>query len=310
MKKNLIAILSLFATVSLFALIAVKVADKREQGASTTLEQLAEDSSRELIQVETEPSSQNEEDSSEEQTVLATLAPSTTDVPTQAPPAGGNSSGTQEPTPTTSEPSTLPPIILPREPVTIPKQNHDLGLIESVIRAAGFLYDKDQNIFYSDADPWQKNFGFTSVYDTFAKFGNMIYETERFKFSYGGRDWMFQVWKGRYGITSGAEMGIYYRELGSDVDFYHCADASKYVAMDFRLYKDNELYMFREPARHWWLTGFKLGDLINGNDFLMELTYYLDHAGMANALERAIANEGFVKGETYIRDGNNIRVFW
>ncbi|MDR1628678.1 MAG: DUF4474 domain-containing protein [Oscillospiraceae bacterium] len=223
--------------------------------------------------------------------------------------AGGNSSGTEDPE-TTTKPAWHYTITSPDAEITTPSNNKDLALFEQIVRGAGFLYDKEQNIFYSDVNPWQKRFGFSSVYDTFAKFGGMIYETRRFKFSYEGHDWLFQVWKGRYGITSGAEMGIYYKLPEQTEDFYSCADAGKYVAMEFQLYKDDKLYMFRGPERHWWLTGFRLGDIVYGNQFVMIFTYYLDSDEMADALDQAIANEGFVKNINYIRDGKNIQVFW
>ena len=87
-----------------------------------------------------------------------------------------------------------------------------LKTVGEVILAAGFRYDKNQQIFYSEEESWQRNFGFTPFYDAAAAFTGMYYDTMRLKFNYADKDWMIQIWKGRYGITTGGEMGIYYKE--------------------------------------------------------------------------------------------------
>lgn len=101
--------------------------------------------------------------------------------------------------------------------------------VGEVILAAGFRYDKEQGIFYSETDSWQRNFGFMSFYDAAAAFTGMYYDTMRLKFNYEGRDWMFQIWKGRYGITTGGEMGIYYKSPDSERNIYACADRKSVV---------------------------------------------------------------------------------
>ena len=67
--------------------------------------------------------------------------------------------------------------------------------VGQVILAAGFRYDKEQGIFYSESESWQRNFGFTPIYDAAAAFTGMYYDTMRIKFNHDNRDWMFQIWK-------------------------------------------------------------------------------------------------------------------
>jgi len=142
----------------------------------------------------------------------------------------------------------------------------------------------------------------------------MIYETERFKFTYNNKDWMIQIWKGRYGITSGAEVGVYCKELTTPAEMFRAVDREDFINIGFKLYKDGEPYMQRGPVRHWWVTGFKLGEIYYARDFLLEVTFYLEDRTKSDALESAIAAEGFVKNASvspaYVRDGTYIRVYW
>ena len=85
----------------------------------------------------------------------------------------------------------------------------DAGTAGKILTFAGFEYDPDQGIYSSHLNPLQRNFGFNPLYDTAAPFTGMIYYTRRFFFQYDDKDWMVQIWKGQYGITVGAEIGIY-----------------------------------------------------------------------------------------------------
>ncbi|MBQ8210634.1 MAG: DUF4474 domain-containing protein [Clostridia bacterium] len=182
--------------------------------------------------------------------------------------------------------------------------------VGEVVLAAGFRYDKEQGIFYSESESFQRNLGYTSLYDAGAAFFGMYYDTIRLKFNYDKYDWMIQVWKGRYGITTGAEVGIYYKKEGTDVDFYACADDDAKITMSFALYKGDELYMTRGPEPHWWLTGFKLFDMISPEELTLHATFFMDNVEMANALEEAILDLNFVEGVNYQRLGLTMTIVW
>lgn len=179
-----------------------------------------------------------------------------------------------------------------------------------IILAAGFRYDKNQGIFYSDTQSWQRNFGYTSAYDAMASVGGMYYDTIRLKFTYGEHDYMFQLWKGRYGITTGAEMGLYYKDKGASDKFYKCAPDSEMIVMSFALYRNDELYMTRGPERHWWLTGFKLFDVAPPDELTMHCTYFMENTEMADELEKSVIDYGFIKNVNYQRVQNRITVVW
>lgn len=182
--------------------------------------------------------------------------------------------------------------------------------VGEVVLAAGFRYDSTQGIFYSESESFQRNLGYTSLYDAGAAFFGMYYDTMRLKFNYDKYDWMIQIWKGRYGITTGAEIGLYYKKEKTDVDFYACADDDSRITMSFALYKGDELYMTRGPEPHWWLTGFKLFDMIAPEELTMHSTFFMENVEMADALEKAILDLNFIEGVNYQRLGLTMTIIW
>lgn len=182
--------------------------------------------------------------------------------------------------------------------------------VGEVILAAGFRYDRNQQIFYSEDQSWQRNFGFTPFYDAAAAFTGMYYDTMRLKFNYADKDWMIQIWKGRYGITTGGEMGVYYKAPEQEENFYNCVPDEEMITMSFALYKGDELYMTRGPEPHWWLTGFKLFDMIAPGDLTMHASFFMDDAGMADALEASLKDLGFIRDVNYQRLGLTMTIIW
>lgn len=180
-----------------------------------------------------------------------------------------------------------------------------------ILYAFGFLYDAEQNIFYSAEDPWQRNFGFSEFYDSMAAFGNMIYDTVRFKFSYGEHDWMLQLWKGRYGITSGAEMGVYTKPRGQINEFYNCAEDENHLGMEFELYRYDQLFFTRGPLKHWWLTGFRLGDVVYSDALTMKAIFHFDNKEIADAFESAAISQVASRNDLrFTRNGLDFTVYW
>lgn len=189
----------------------------------------------------------------------------------------------------------------------LPDEQRKIG---EIILAAGFRYDRQQQIFYSETQSWQRNFGFTPLYDAGAALVGMYYDTMRLKFTYGDYDWMFQLWKGRYGITTGGEIGIYYKPAGTDTSMYACVPDDKTVTMSFALYRGNDLYMTRGPEPHWWLTGFKLFDMIAPQELTMHATFFMSNSEMADLLEESLTDLGFIKNVNYQRLGLTMTIIW
>ena len=100
---------------------------------------------------------------------------------------------------------------------------------------------------------------------------------------------MFWIWKGQYGITIGAEIGIYIYKRGHWVEknigqkFYRCADASEEQYMSFVLYKNGKKLFNSSYTKHWWLTGFKPGVKYWWDKLKMDITINFESTEMANA---------------------------
>lgn len=130
---------------------------------------------------------------------------------------------------------------------------------ENGILGIGYVFDTDDYIISTAVNSWQRGFGFTMAYDIFCYVTKLFdYVTVRVKFTYDNREWMIQLWKGKYLVAPGAEIGIYNREIGSFGTFYNCAADEDMMVMGMEIYHQDDLIFEMEPQLHWWLTGFKL----------------------------------------------------
>lgn len=165
----------------------------------------------------------------------------------------------------------------------------------------GYLYDEKENCFYSAEDPWQRNFGYSEIYDNAAPLVVMIIETCRIQFEYDNRDWMFQLWKGQYGwVLYGCEIGVYTKDLNMPVQHYDCANDEDMIQMEMVLYeKSPELGIWvktfaRPYMRHWWHTGFVWGNMIGRNkDLKMCARLTMRDFEMRDAVIPELKKKGF-----------------
>ncbi|MGI5971086.1 MAG: DUF4474 domain-containing protein [Oscillospiraceae bacterium] len=144
--------------------------------------------------------------------------------------------------------------------------------IDQIVGEAGFAYDERQDIFYSKMDAWQRKYGYSKVYDEASPPLSMIFDIEPVHFAYDNRNWLIEFWKGQYGMTTGAEIGVYYTEnpVVNDFTFYKCADDEDLLPMSLTLRKNNKL-LFRRSGVHWWLTGFVLGEFSEPDELEMDV---------------------------------------
>lgn len=254
-------------------------------------------------------------DTTQPTTLPPITEPTTTAPPTTIPTTIPNTSPptTEMPTEETTDPDSTGMISFPRME-DAPDMSHpeDPNAIVRLVFGTGILYNRPYDFFYWDENVMQRQFGFSELYDTGAPLTAMVIDTVRLKFNHNGMDWMYQLWKGIYGMTSGAEIGIYHKPETRYVEHYDCATDENYVTMAFRLYKRDtgELFFRRGPEPHWWLTGFRLGDNTPYENLILHAFFYFDDPVLANKVEAAIVKEGFVKNSTYFREDNNLAVIW
>jgi len=173
----------------------------------------------------------------------------------------------------------------------------------------GFDYDMDQNVFYSSLNCWQKAFGYNDFYDAFAPLGAMFFDTRSIYFNYDGRDWMFKLWKGQYGITSGAEVGLYTKNAGASSQ-YRGVDEKDFVMMDLTVYRNDELYFTRDPQMHWWLSGFVLGDISTSADISLESTITFKDQAMADTFVAALGTKSDTADVSCAVNGTSVSLKW
>jgi hypothetical protein len=69
--------------------------------------------------------------------------------------------------------------------------------------------------------------------------------------------------------------------------------------MSFRLKKKDKI-LFEREDKHWWLTGFKLGEFSDPSELNMDLTITLKNKKMLNAFVEALNKVGYSEKEITI----------
>ncbi|MCR5485861.1 MAG: DUF4474 domain-containing protein [Clostridiales bacterium] len=174
----------------------------------------------------------------------------------------------------------------------------------------GFDYDKDQNVWYSAKYPWQREFGYRPLYDAAAPMVGLFYNTFMVKFDYEWESWCLQFWKGQYGYTSGAEMGIYVKPFFDMSSAYRCASDNDCLPMSMKVYRGGKPFFERSEAHHWWLTGFKFPcfTLIKDLKCLMTITFKTPE--MRDLFLNGIEAQGWVLDKNVFYDGNTVSFIW
>lgn len=185
--------------------------------------------------------------------------------------------------------------------------------LREMLSGTGYAYDWKQDIFYSDRNPWQKRFGYCRLYDESTAPLGMVIDCEPVEFEFGGKRWLIELWKGQYGMTTGAEIGIYNTDR-PDMEipglftgtFYQCAEEEEYLSMTYTLVKDGQV-LFRRAAKHWWLTGFKLGIYSKPSSLRMDASIKFRDEAMQDAFLKGLIKLGY--GENEIRKkGGTVQV--
>lgn len=182
--------------------------------------------------------------------------------------------------------------------------------LDKAIAIAGYSYDEKQDIFYSIMNAWQKTVGYCRLYDEAAAPFGMVIDCEPIYFEYDGKQWLIEFWKGQYDLTTGCEIGVYTKKSNLNIPdvfngiFYNCAGDADRLQMTFTLKKNGKTLFTRED-KHWWLTGFKLGEFSEPSELTMDLSITLKDQIMCNAFVEGLKKVGYSKKEITIR-GNTV----
>ena len=180
------------------------------------------------------------------------------------------------------------------------------AMINEMLKPAGFAYDPKSDIFYSTMDCWQREIGYCKLFDEGSPLFNMVMDCEPVTFSYGGKRWLIELWKGQYGITTGAEIGIYntsrddiHTEKFTGTYYEPITDAER-LPLSIVLRK-NKKVVFRRKALHWWLTGFVLGEFSQPEELTMTAKIKFPNREMCNAFLGGLRGIGYTSKEYAVR---------
>lgn len=186
----------------------------------------------------------------------------------------------------------------------------DNKIINKLIGIFGYVYDSEQDIFYSAMDAWQRKAGFCRLYDEIGAPLSMIMDCEPIYFKYHGEKWLVEFWKGQYGMVTGGEIGVYtggvdLKILGIFNDtFYTCADDDDMLEMSYILRK-NDRVLFTRKGKHWWLTGFKLGEFSEPSQLSMDISITFKDADMRDAFLSGFREAGYTD-DIFLITGNTL----
>ena len=165
-------------------------------------------------------------------------------------------------------------------------------------------------------------FGFNRMYDSLAFLAAANMDTLRCKFTYDGRDWLVQIWKGTYsaGYALGGEIGVYSKAQWMPIEHYGSAPRKDWLGMEMSIY-DQERRLFTRPMEStWWCTGYSLdyNTWTRGNCAMVARIQFKD-APMAALFAASLGSKGFSRinqpptvrtPETYLVNGDTVQFSW
>ena len=168
----------------------------------------------------------------------------------------------------------------------------------------GFEYLLSQDIFTSCVDAWQRDLGYCWFYDRHAAAFGMVLDCETIYFDYEGCTWLIELWKGQYGINIGAEIGIYRADSlvprnQRHSTLFHTVPDEDLPFFEYTLYRgDTPLY--RIAKRHWWLTGFRIGEYSEPGDLFLRVSITFPSTEMQVAFVKGLIGRNYTPEEICI----------
>jgi len=176
-------------------------------------------------------------------------------------------------------------------------------LLSTLLTPFGYCYDSRFDIISSRNDAWQREAGYTALFDRAAASLNMIFDYLPVYFDYQGRTWLIELWKGQYGINTGAEIGIYYADRILSPDEFSTAhfkavEDEDMLPLSFSLFR-RETLLATISKRTWWLTAFCMGQFSHPCELCMKSAIQFQDRDMLSSFLNALYETGIDK--RYVR---------
>lgn len=184
-------------------------------------------------------------------------------------------------------------------------------LLSSLIAPLGYCYNDQEDIISSRNDAWQREMGYTALFDSAAASFNMVFDYLPVHFSFQDRTWLIEFWKGQYGINTGAEIGIYYADrilLPGEIPTAHfqAVDDQDMLPMSFCLHQ-NQKPLAKVHKRTWWLTAFCMGQFSDPGRLDLNAVLTFPDRDMMRCFLNALWETGFDRQSVRIC-GNELQI--
>jgi len=198
------------------------------------------------------------------------------------------------------------------------------GLLDK-INILSIQINPAERYMYLENDSILGLLGFNKGYDLLGAVLGFSLDTMRCKFSYEGRDWLIQLWKGGYvlNVLTGGEVGIYSKPASRKAEHYDAVPQEDWMGLEFTVYFRGEEMFSRPMETCWWQTGFQLRFLPSFRrphaDVVFEAGLCFTSEGMARAFAQAVEEKGFIRTdgglshpepERYTIEGATVRLMW
>lgn len=184
-------------------------------------------------------------------------------------------------------------------------------LLSSLIEPFGYCYNEKEDIISSRNDAWQREAGYTSLYDRAAPFFNMVFDYLPVCFPYQNRTWLIEFWKGQYGINTGAEIGVYYADRLLEKDelpaaMFRAVEDKDMLPVSFCLAKEDAALASVSKIT-WWLTAFKMGLFSKPSQLCMTCSIHFPNCEMMQNFLDSLLQTGILK-ECVCICGNTVHI--
>ncbi len=165
-------------------------------------------------------------------------------------------------------------------------------LLDEILEPFGYYYVRGQDLISTRNDAWQRQAGYTAFFDRAALALYMVFDALPIYFDYRGRTWLIELWKGQYGINTGAEVGIYHAdrllapEEYATAHFQAVSDSER-LPVTFDLFHGEKLLAAMSHTT-WWLTAFLVGMFTKPSHLTLEVTIGFPCLEMQNQFLEAL----------------------
>lgn len=186
-----------------------------------------------------------------------------------------------------------------------------LRLLEELAEPFGFFYLSEPDVFTGRLDAWQKDAGYQPLFDRAAVYFHMAFDALPVYFDYDGKTWLIELWKGQYGVTTGAEIGVYHAgrlltEEERKRAHFQAADEREMPEIYCGLEKGGNR-MFDIRKRHWWLAGFRVGEFSSPKQLRMSTAIVFADAQQARQFFYGLGESGLGRNKYWLC-GNKVYV--